>query len=98
LAGKIAVTSQYLREKQGEWAALLGQAQESFLAAVVDAEKLRQHFWGDPVRELRKEFVSLGEEGTAAFGRMRVHIQKLEEIADVYENGERSNVNVTPNH
>lgn len=98
MAEKITVTSQYLLDKQEEWTVIYMQAQENFLAAVMDTEKIPQHFWGNPVRELQKKFLSVGKEGKEAFGRMNTHLGKLGEIASVYENAERSNVNVTANH
>ncbi len=98
MAERILVTSQYLLEKQGEWKALSGKAWESFLEAVADTQRLSRHFDGKPVSRLQKEFISLGKDAAAAFGRMEVHLGKLGEIGAVYEEAERSNVNVTPNH
>ena len=98
MAEKIVVTSQYLREKQQEWITLLGRAQENLLEAAMDTERLRQHFWGNPARRLQGEFISLGKEGMEAFGRMKTHLRKLEEIASVYEDAERRNVDVAADH
>lgn len=98
MAERIVVTPQYLREKQEEWTAFLGQAQEAFLMAVLDTEEIRQYFWGKPVRKLQKEVVSVKKEGMEAFGRMKAHLGKLEKIASVYEDAERSNVNATADH
>lgn len=91
---KIRVTPRDLLKKQDEWTAVLEQARESFLAAVLDSEKLLQHFDGSPVRKLQREYVSLGKEGMEAFGRFKTHIEKLGGIAAVYRETERGNVDV----
>ena len=95
MAEKITVTSQELLRRQEEWTAILKQAQESFLAVVSGTEKLPQHFDGNPVRKLQREFISLGKEGMEAFGKLKAHIDKLGGIAAVYEEAERRNTDVT---
>lgn len=97
MAEKITVTSQDLLKEREEWLAVLEKARKDYLAAVLDSKKLVQFFDGNPVRKLQKEFVSAGEEGTKAFRRLKLHIEKLGEIAAVYEEAERGNVDVATN-
>lgn len=97
MAEKITVTSQDLLKRQEEWLAALEKAREDYLAAVLDSQKLVQFFDGNPVRKLQREFVSMGEEAAEAFRRLKIHIEKLGEIAAVYEAAERGNVDVATN-
>lgn len=98
MAEKITVTSQDLLKSKEEWTVMLEQAREDFLTAVLDSEKLVQYFDGNPVRKLQREYVSIGKEGMEAFRRLKSHIEKLGEIAVIYENAERGNVDVTTNN
>ncbi len=95
MAEKILVTPRYLKGKEEEWADLAVKARKDFLSAAEHVQVLTQSFDGSPVKELVKRFACRKEEGIAAFRAFENHIRKLGQIAEIYEQAERENRNVT---
>lgn len=94
MAEKILVTTEYIRKKKDEWKGLLKQARTAFLEAADSAEILEEYFCGKPVRTLKQEMKAEVQEGAVAFNILMSHIEKLEDMALVYEEAERSNIYV----
>ncbi|MDE6204301.1 MAG: hypothetical protein K2O16_00640 [Lachnospiraceae bacterium] len=95
MAEEILVTPRYLKGKEKEWTELVKKSRTSFLGAAEHVQVLTQSFDGRPVKELAKRFALRKEEGIAAFRAFENHIGKLGQIAEVYEQAERDNRNVT---
>lgn len=91
----ILVTTEYLKEKGEEWRELLRQAQRAYEEAAKRAEKLEEYFYCKETEAIRKRFSLWKEEGKEAFESFMRHLSKLESMALVYEEAERSNANVT---
>ena len=95
MAEEILVTPRYLKGKEKEWTELVKRARNDFLTAADHVRVLTQGFDGRPVKELDKRFALWEEEGIIAFRAFENHIGKLGQIAEVYEQAERENRNVT---
>ena len=89
----ILLTTEYLTEKGEEWKELLRQAQSAYLETAKKAEKLEEYFCCKETAVLRKEFSVWRDEGTDIFGAFGKHLGRLESMALIYEEAERSNVN-----
>ncbi|MCM1135543.1 MAG: hypothetical protein NC400_08205 [Clostridium sp.] len=98
MAEKIKITTQYLKAKEGQWLELAHQAEKSFFQAGDTADKLCRCFWGQPVCKLKTDFSVAQGEGEIVFAALAEHIKKLSEIARIYEEAERSNVDVLADH
>ncbi|WP_160560662.1 hypothetical protein [Parablautia muri] len=92
---RILVTTEYLKEKEEEWKELLGLAQNAYQEAAKSADKLEEYFSCKETAVIRKKFAVWKEEGMDVFERLKSHLGKLKSMALIYEEAERSNVNVT---
>lgn len=95
MAGKIAVTTGRLRKSREEWSNDLKKLEMCFRETEDMFDRLEQFFMGKPVEAVRKKGVKEQEEGMAALAQLKAHLEKMEKIADVYDQAERSNINVT---
>lgn len=95
MAEQITVITDKLKLKQEEWLKNLGQIEKSFVEIGDLLNNLAQSFMGKPVEAIRAKTFKGQEEGMVVLARVKVHLEKLGEIAAVYEQAERSNVNVT---
>lgn len=94
MAEKIAVTTEELKKRQEEWLEEFEKLKACFVETGDLFHKLEQFFMGKPVEAVRRKGLKEQEEGMAALAQLKAHLEKMEEIAAVYEQAERSSVNV----
>lgn len=95
MAEKIAVITGKLKKNQEEWLKEFGKLEESFLEIGDLLNKLEQFFMGKSVEAIREKGLKEQEEGVNVLAKMKAHLIKIEEIAAIYDQAERSNRNVT---
>lgn len=95
MAEKIAVITDKIKIKREEWLRDLGKVEECFVEAGDLLNKLDAYFMGKPVEIIKEKTFKVQEEGTVVLAGVKVHIEKLGEIAAIYDQAERSNSNVT---
>ncbi len=93
MAEKIAVVTDKFKIKGEEWRRDMGKAKECLSETGDLLNKLDMYFAGNPVETIKEKALKVQEEEAAAFARVRAHIEKLGEIAAVYEQAERGNLN-----
>lgn len=98
MSGKLEVTTEKLKQKQEKWLEILRQIEVDFRETGEMLNRLEQSFMGKPVEIIKGKGIKKQEEGMADLKRLKLHIGKLEEIGELYEQAERSNANVTADH
>lgn len=94
LTENIRVTTQLLKERQGEWMDAARQAKSAFGEAADTAGKLEDCFFGQAIGGLKADFLTAESEGEKAFALLCRHLEKAGMIAEVYEEAERRNTGV----
>lgn len=87
----ILVTTEQLIQKKQELSNLIEKAEGTFLEAAEAAELLECHLYGSPASILKRKFSAKRKEGERVFRDFKAHLNKLEEIALVYDRAERKN-------
>lgn len=95
MAEKIKVTTGKLRKKQEEWLKDFEKAEECFFEINDLLNKLGQFFGGKPVEKIREMGLKKQEEGRTVLSQLKKHIEKIEAIAAVYDQAERSSISVS---
>ncbi len=94
MAEKVMVTTEKLKEKQEEWLLNFEQIRGGFREIEELLNSLEQIFMGKPVEIIREKAVRRQEEGMAVLTGLKIHLEKMEKIAVIYDQVERSNINV----
>ena len=98
MQGQIRVSTEKLRKKKEEWKETLRRMEENIRKMQELQDGMEVYFDGYPADTLMVQIKELCEEGLTFLERFFNHIEKLEEIAAIYEIAERSNVNAALDH
>ena len=98
MAEQIRVTTEELRKSQEEWRQSLKQIEKALCDMKDLQDKLDLCFQGQPVVEWSGKMEKMYEEGMLLFEGFEMHIEKLGEIASIYEKPEGRNAGVTTDH
>lgn len=90
----IQVSTEVLKEKEGEWLGVCSRIQSSFQGGMAELKKMEQIFRARPLLEVWQIADGLLTEGEQVLAGLSRHIGKLSEIAVIYETAERENQNV----
>lgn len=92
MAGKIKVTTKKLREKKADWEAAVRLADQDFRQGCEEGVHITDCFDTEATRIIQKEFEEGIEKGKKSFAYLALQIEKLEDIAAVYEKTEEENI------
>ncbi len=90
---QIKVTPEYLKQRNESLTQTLHMAEQNFFLAKQAMLQLDHCFYSEVVVQLLKNVRRQYEAEKTAFTRLLLQIQKLNEIADIYAEAERSNTN-----
>ena len=93
MAEKIAVVTDKLKIKGKEWKRDLEKARECLAEAGDLLNKLDTYFAGKPVEIIKEKALKIQEEEITMLARVRAQIEKIDEIAAVYDQAEGRNLN-----
>ena len=95
MAEKIVITTDELKKKQEKWMQLLKNTKNYLEELEGLFGKLEESFLGKPVTAIKAGSLKKLEEEGSVLAQLGTHLEKLTEIAAIYEQAEGSNRNVT---
>ncbi len=91
MGNRIRVTTEGMIQKKEEWEVLLKKEEKIFGEMEEGIKELEPIFAGKPVTMQKKRFMAQSEKGKAVLAGLREHVERLGDIALVYEKAERGN-------
>ena len=92
---QLQVTSQYLRQKEQEMLSLLEKIRQSIAEITGQLQGIDQSFDFGGMSSMQKTFYTEKEILETSCQELKCHMEKLSEIARIYEEAEEKNKNVT---
>lgn len=88
---RVRVSTKKLKEKSSEWMEMAKAAQKELRNAESIMEKIQTSFDAEPAVSIQKAFEQLTERGCQQMEELCIHLKKLLQIAESYEEAEKEN-------
>ncbi len=92
MAGQIKVTTETLHIKCGEWMQIINTVKKYYLQACGELDTLSACFDSQVAVACTRTVCAEQEKGEVALNKVQEQIEKLNEIATVYEMAEKENI------